>query len=160
MAKKNKKAPKQNFVDKEDRYLHGIVYQVCAYLCMFMPRTLAVRLVCILFVACCMSNNRIAGLADCHAKTVRKLRKRMDNEMVSELMVIAPGSGRKPKVKADIKTQIIEKVKEGTFLPLADCRHDKDKLCPDDFGVCCLEAFERVQYQKAQVWLFALQSRR
>jgi len=115
MAKKSKKAPKQNLVDKEDRYLHGIVYQVCAYLCMFMPRTLAVRLVCILFVACCMSNNRIAGLADCHAKTVRNLRKRMDNEMVSELMVIAPGSGRKPKVKADIKTQIIEKVKEGTF---------------------------------------------
>ena len=32
MAKKSKKAPKQNLVDKEDRYLHGIVYQVCAYL--------------------------------------------------------------------------------------------------------------------------------
>ena len=107
MAKKSKKAPKQNLVDKEDRYLHGIVYQVCAYLCMFMPRTLAVRLVCILFVACCMSNNRIAGLADCHTKTVRNLRKHAYGQ--------APGSGRKPKVKADIKTQIIEKVKEGTF---------------------------------------------
>ncbi|MBQ7608969.1 MAG: IS630 family transposase [Desulfovibrionaceae bacterium] len=93
-----------------------------------------------------MSNKRIAALADCHTKTVRNLRKRMDYEPVSELMVIAKGSGRKPKANAEIKTQIIEKVKAGTFLPLADCRHDKDKLCPDDFGVCCLEAFERVQY--------------
>ena len=115
MAKKSKKAPKHIRVNKEDRYLHGIVSEVCVFLSLFMPKTLAVWLVCILFVACGMGNNKISALVDCHIKTVRKLRKRMDYEPVSDLMVIAPGSGRKPKVKSDIRTQIVEKVKSGTY---------------------------------------------
>lgn len=118
MAKKKHKAAKQARVPKEDRYPRGIALAVIAFLTLFMPMTLAVRLVCILFVACGMTNNRIATLVGCHVKTVRNVRRRMDHETVSDIMVIAPGSGRKSKAKASVKTQIAEKVKKGTFSSL------------------------------------------
>ncbi len=62
MAKKSKKDPQQNWVDKEDRYYHGIVYQVCAYL----TRIPLFDLCAFSFV---MSNKRIADLADCMPKS-------------------------------------------------------------------------------------------
>ena len=39
----------------------------------------------------------------------------MEKECVGEMMVIAKGGGPKPKVSGDVKTQIAEKVKKGTY---------------------------------------------
>ena len=114
MAKK-KKAHKQICVAKEDRYPRGIVREVIGYLKLFMPVTLAIRLLCILFVVFGMKNARIAFLVGCHVKTVRTVRRRMEKECVGEMMVIANGGGPKPKVSGDVKTQIAEKVKKGTY---------------------------------------------
>lgn len=114
MAKK-KKAPKKICIAKEDRYPRGIVREVIAYLKLFMPVTLAIRLLCILFVVFGMKNSRIAFLVGCHSKTVGTVRRRMEEESVGEMMVIAKGGGPKPKVSGDVKTQIVEKVKKGTY---------------------------------------------
>ena len=60
MAKK--KTHKQICVAKEDCYPRGIVREVIDYLKLFMPVTLAIRLLCILFVVFGMKNARIAFL--------------------------------------------------------------------------------------------------
>ena len=77
-----------------------------------MPATLAIRLLCLLFVVFGMKNAKIAFLVGCHVKTVRK---RMEKESVGEMMVITKSAGPKPKVSGDVKTQIAEKVKKGTY---------------------------------------------
>ena len=97
MAKKYNKEPKTLQVPKEDRYLRGVALAIIAILVQLaLPRTLAVRLVSILLIAAGYDNREVALLVGCHQKTVKNLRKKMDDQTVSELMVIKPGSGRKP----------------------------------------------------------------
>ena len=64
MAKKNNKTPNPLSVAVKPRYLHGIVFVVIAFLTL-MLKTLAIRLVRILFIAAGMDNMPIRTLVDC-----------------------------------------------------------------------------------------------
>ena len=85
MAKK-KKAHMQICVAKEDRYPRGIVREAIDYLKLFMPVTLAIRLLCILFVVFGMKNARIdpscwlpcQNCTDCTQKDGERERRRND----------------------------------------------------------------------------------
>ena len=132
MAKKYNKEPKTLQVPKEDRYLRGVALAIIAILVQLaLPRTLAVRLVSILLIAAGYDNREVALLVGCHQKTVKNLRKKMDDQTVSELMVIKPGSGRKPKASTDIIGGIVSSVKEKIFFNLrqiADYVYDTYKI--------------------------------
>ena len=126
--KKYNKEPKPLYVPKEERYLRGIVMAVITLLsAMIMCRTLAIRLVSVLFVAAGMSNKRIALLVGCSTKTVRSLRRDMETKEVCELLTIKKGSGRPPKASANVAQQIIDIVIKGRFSTLKQiaCRVKK-----------------------------------
>ena len=132
MAKKYNKAPKNIQIPKECRYLRGVVLAVIVLLVsIMMNKTLAVRLVSILLIAVGYDDKKVALLVGCHRKTVKTLRNKMDDNTVSELMVIKPGSGRKPKASPDIINSIISEIKTGVFFNLrqiADYVYDTYKL--------------------------------
>ena len=125
MAKKYNKEPCALQVPKEDSSLRGIALAIIAILVHVMARTLAVRLVSILLIAAGYDNRKVALLVGCHQKTVKTLRKEMDDHPVSELMVIKPGSGRKPKASTDIIGGIVSIVKKKIFFSL---RHIADHI--------------------------------
>ena len=118
MARKYNKAPKQVQIPKEFRYLRGIAFAIIAILTLVMNKTLAVRLVSILFIAVGHDDQIVALLVGCHPKTVKNLRAKMDDTTVAELMVIKPGSGRKPKASKDIVTDIVSTVTAKIFYNL------------------------------------------
>ena len=115
MAKKYNKAPKPLCIPREVRYLRAIVLGIIGFLTLFMNKTLAVRLVSILFIASEKTNKEISIIVECSLPTIRTLRRRMNTEEVSELMVIAKGSGRPPKTTALTADEIAEKVLAGVY---------------------------------------------
>ena len=119
MAKKYNKVAKNLSVPKECRYLRGIILAIIAFLIsLMMNKTLAIRLVSILLIAVGYDDQKVALLVGCHRKTVKTLRIKLDDRTVSELMVIKPGSGRKPKSSTDIVSGIVSAVKTKIFFNL------------------------------------------
>ena len=115
MAKKYNKAPKPLCIPREIRYLRAIVLGIIAFLSLFMNKTLAVRLVNILLIASGKTNKEISIIVGCSLPTIRTLRQRMNVEEVSELMVLAKGSGRPAKASALTADAIAEKVLAGAY---------------------------------------------
>lgn len=109
------KAAKPLCIPREVRYLRAIVLGIIEYLTLFMNKTLAVRLVSILFIASEKTNKEISIIVGCSLPTIRTLRRRMNTEEVSELMLIAKGSGRPPKASALTADKIAEKVLAGAY---------------------------------------------
>ncbi len=106
------------YIPEEERHLRDVSLMVIGFLVLFIPRTLAVRLVSILFIASGMSNARVSLLVDCSQKTVLKLRRRMGEETVESLMVIKEGSGRKKKADKTVLEAIVDRVQSGLFSSL------------------------------------------
>ena len=115
MPKNYNKAPKPLCIPREVRYLRAIVLGIIAFLTLFMNKTLAVRLVNILFIASGKTNKEISIIVGCSLPTIRTLRLRMNAEEVSELMVIAKGSGRPPTASALTVDAIVENVLAGAY---------------------------------------------
>ena len=121
MAKKcnNQKRQKKHVsINPENRYPRAIALAIIAFLALFMPKTLAVRLLSMLLIALDVSKKKIAVILNCSEKTVKNLSKRMEDEEVCTILTIKKGSGRKSKVDSSIQKQIVDTVNKGTFYSL------------------------------------------
>ncbi len=91
-----------------------ILRQVIEFLQLFMPVTLAKRLVAIILLAIgtpVMDAVELAGLCE---KSMWTLKKQLREHPVSELMVIKSGGGRKGKA-AGLEKQILEELESGNY---------------------------------------------
>ena len=118
MARKYNKTPKSLCVPMEDRYPRGIALGIINFLIMFMPKTLAVRLVAMLFLSVGLERKKVAMLVECTPKTIQTLSGNMESEDVCGLLTMKKIPGRPPKASDTILGQIAKKVTEGLFSSL------------------------------------------
>ncbi len=91
-----------------------IFRQVIEFLQLFMPVTLAKRLVAIILLAIGMPVMDAVDLAGLCERSMWTLKKQLREHPVSELMVIKSGSGRKGKT-AGIEKQILDELESGNY---------------------------------------------
>ncbi len=91
-----------------------ILRQVIEFLQLFMPVTLAKRLVAIILLAIGMPVMDAVGLAGLCEKSMWTLKKQLREHPVSELTVIKSDGGRKGKT-AGLEKQILEELEAGNY---------------------------------------------
>lgn len=104
-----------------------IFRQVIEFLQLFLPVTLAKRLVAIILLAIGMPVRDAVELTGLCEKSMWTLKKQLREQTVSDLMVIKSGSGRRGKT-ADIEKQIIAELESGNYRTrqeIADMIEDK-----------------------------------
>lgn len=104
-----------------------IFRQVIEFLQLFLPVTLAKRLVAIILLAIGMPVKNAMELTGLCEKSMWTLKKQLREQPVSDLMVIKSGSGRKGK-SAGIEKQILAELEAGNYRTrqeIADMIEDK-----------------------------------
>ena len=91
-----------------------ILTQVIEFLQLFLPETLAKRLVALLLLAIGIPVVNVVGLAGLSERSLWSLKKAMREAPVAELMVIKSGSGRQGKC-AGIEQQILDELESGGY---------------------------------------------
>lgn len=91
-----------------------IFRQVIEFLRLFLPLTLAKRLVAIILLAAGIPVRDAVELTGLCEKSMWTLKKQIREQPVSELMVIKPGSGRRGKT-AGIENQILDELDSGNY---------------------------------------------
>jgi transposase len=86
----------------------NIIQQVIKFLGMFMPETLAKRVVCIVILAIGIPTEQSAEISGFCTKTVKSIQKKLNENDLSSLFKIG-GGGRKSKT-ADVEKAIIEEI--------------------------------------------------
>ena len=84
------------------------------FLQLFIPITIAKRLVGMILITVGVSNSEITELTVLCDKSVRTLRKSMKEENIEDLLKIKEGSGRKSKTNG-IEKQIIEEIEKNNY---------------------------------------------
>lgn len=88
--------------------------QVVGFLQLFLPETLAKRLVALILLGIGIPVVEAVGLAGVSERSLWTLKKRMKEASVTELMVIRSGNGRKRKV-AGIEEQILAELESNNY---------------------------------------------
>lgn len=88
--------------------------QVVGFLQLFLPETLAKRLVALILLGIGIPVVEAVGLAGVSERSLWTLKKRMKEASVTELMVIKSGNGRKRKV-AGIEEQILAELESNNY---------------------------------------------
>lgn len=105
----------------------AIFRQVIEFLQLFLPVTLAKRLVAIILLAIGMPVRDAVELTGLCEKSMWTLKKQLREQPVSDLMVIKSGSGRRGKT-ADIEKQLLAELDSGNYRTrqeIADMIEDK-----------------------------------
>jgi transposase len=89
------------------------IKRVIKFLCMFMPETLAKRLVCIILISVGVPTDQISQLTGFCSKTVKSVQKRLREGDISGLFKIG-GGGRKSKT-ADVEKAIIDEINTNQY---------------------------------------------
>lgn len=89
------------------------IASVIRFLRMFMPETLAKRVVCIILIAVGVPNEQIAELTGFCMKTVKTVQKKTSEDDISGLFKIG-GGGRKSKT-ADVEEAIVEEINSNQY---------------------------------------------
>ncbi|MDR1688981.1 MAG: hypothetical protein LBS21_10280 [Clostridiales bacterium] len=90
-----------------------VIERVIKFLTMFMPVTLATRVVCVIMLSSGVSKERTAELTGFCDKTVRKIQKNLNEENMDDIFVIN-GGGRKSKI-SDVEKEIIEEIDSNQY---------------------------------------------
>lgn len=91
-----------------------ILKQVIEFLQLFLPKTLAKRLVAIVLLGIGISVKSAVDLTGLCERSLWSLKKKMQSARVSELLVIKSGSGRKRKT-VGIEEQILAEVESNNY---------------------------------------------
>ncbi len=91
-----------------------IIGKIIGFLKLFVPETLAKRLVCMVLVAAGVPVQNTAKLVGVCTKTVYSLRKTIAPETMDSLLVVRGGGGRKRKL-ADVEEQIIGELEKDNY---------------------------------------------
>lgn len=113
MKKGTKEEEKELKVSERENRVN-ILKQVIEFLQLFLPKTLAKRLVAIVLLAMGISVKNAVELTGLCERSLWSLKKRMQKISVSELLVIKSGSGRKRKT-AGIEEQIVAEVEANNY---------------------------------------------
>ena len=91
-----------------------VITVIINFLQLFIPITIAKRLVGMILITVGVSNSEITELTGLCDKSVRTLRKSMKEENIEDLLKIKEGSGRKSKTNG-IEKQIIEEIEKNNY---------------------------------------------
>ncbi len=92
-----------------------IIKGIISFLKLFVPETLAKRIVCIVLIMSGIPANRVIHLSGLSERTVRTLRKELrDKNDVSSILCIQAGSGRAGKA-AGMERQIMDELEKGNY---------------------------------------------
>ena len=98
---------------RQEHYAKVNVTKVIAFLRLFMPETLAKRIVCIVLLAVGIASDEIADITGFCEKTVKSISKKMKTDDVDSLFLIN-GGGRKGKL-TNIEKAIVEEIEQGEY---------------------------------------------
>ena len=127
--------------DKErivsEHNLKANIIKVLEFLEMFMPITLAKRIVCIIVLSIGITITETAQISGFCEKTVKSIKKKMDSNELSILFVIN-GGGRKSPL-ADFESAIIDEINQNAYYTrqqIADMIFEKHgiKVTPQAVG--------------------------
>lgn len=90
------------------------VKAIIRFLVLFMPETLAKRIVIIVFVIAGVSNERIIDLVGVSEKSIWNLKNAMREEDIDSLFIIERGAGRPSKARG-IEDEIAEEISKNNY---------------------------------------------
>ncbi len=111
--KRMNRAEKNHYVDAETDVI-GIIKVVLNFLVMFMPITLAKRVVSIILIAAGLPVSRITAMTDLTERSVRSYGKVIRDGDSRSLLELKAGRGRKGKA-AGVEEQILAEVEKGNY---------------------------------------------
>lgn len=134
-----------------------ILRQVMEFLQLFVPVTLAKRLMAIILLAIGMPVRDAVKLTGLCEKSMWTLKKQMREQSVLDLMVIKSGSGRRGKTD-EIEKQILAELEAGSYRT----RQEIADMIEDNFHIrvsrSCVGRFLKKRHQMAEVRLPPCQS--
>lgn len=111
--KRKDKIEKNNYISDEKKVI-GIISIILKFLALFMPITLAKRVVGIILIAAGLQVSHIAKITGITERSIRSYGKAIREGKTDGLLKLKNGRGRKGKA-ADIETEIIEEVEKGNY---------------------------------------------
>jgi transposase len=105
---------KEKYMPEESmEYSFSTITKVISFLQMFMPETLAKRIICIVLLAVGISPKEVAQISGFCTKTVTKIKNKMDKNETDGLFTIK-GGGRK-SILAEVETEIVNEVLQNQY---------------------------------------------
>jgi transposase len=98
---------------RQGHYAKANIAKVIAFLRLFMPETLAKRIICIVLLAVGIPSDEVAEIAGFCDKTVKSISKNMSSDNFDSLFMIR-GGGRKGKL-TNIEKAIVDEVENGEY---------------------------------------------
>ncbi len=147
--KKQNKIEKNNYITDEEKAI-GIISIILNFLAIFMPMTLAKRVVGIILIAAGLQVSQIAKMTDITERSIRSYGKVIREGNTDNLLKLKGGRGRKGKA-ADVETKIIEEVEKGNYhtrQQIADMIKEKFQISISVFSVGRLLKKRRSQIEK------------
>ncbi len=111
--KRMNKIAKNNYIIDEKNAI-GIISIILNFLAIFMPMTLAKRVVGIILIAVGLQVSQIAKMTGITERSIRSYGKVIREGKTDSLLKLKEGRGRKGKA-ADVETEIIEEVEKGNY---------------------------------------------
>lgn len=109
---------------------NGIIEAVMSFLCVFLPKTMAKRIICTVLLSAGLPVNRIALCTGLTERCIRDIGRSIQSGKISDVLSPRKGSGRKAKT-AEVEQQIIEEVCNNnyhTLRQIADMIKEKFKM--------------------------------
>ena len=98
---------------KDEHYSNTMILKVIEFLGMFMPITLAKRIVCIIVLSIGVSKEEAARISGFCDKTVSSIKKKLDSNELNTLFVINGGGRKSPLV--DYEAAIIDEIANNAY---------------------------------------------
>ena len=101
-----------NSVEKQGT--NAVIVQIIGFLSIFIPETLAKRIISIILITADMEISQIARLTGCCDKTVKAVKKRLSEQDIRNLLKLNGGGGRKSKY-AEVEESIVNEINQNQY---------------------------------------------
>jgi len=106
--------PSRNIYVKSDAEVKGIISVILNFLALFMPKTLAKRVVSMILIAGGLPVSHITKITGLTERSIRSFGKQVREGNTSTLLQRKEGRGRKGKA-ADVEEQILTELEKGNY---------------------------------------------
>ncbi len=111
---KRENIPGRNIYVKSESEVRGIISIILNFLVLFMPKTLAKRVISIILIAAELPVSRITEITGLTERSIRSFGKEVRERNTSDLLKFKEGRGRKGKA-ADEEAQILTELERGNY---------------------------------------------
>ena len=119
---------KENNVIEQKEHANNVRKGVLQFLSLFLPITLAKRLVSMVLLAADVPVSRVTELTGLCDRSTRALKKSMREEAVADLLKLKQGSGKKSKT-ADVESEIVAELEQNNY-------HTRQQILAAPKGLC------------------------